>query len=314
VLELPILAARCEAAVDAAAVLRDLETAWQIISGAGGRAALTAGRRGARVRHVLDDSGIELDRLAPAPPSGEVLDYDFRDARIRTRHAGDHWLLDVEFTRDDLLVGVRIDCCPEWVPSVAGREVCRLWTLCLAPLATRLERLAIDTLGRAAIAASLPDRRNRVFLSSTSLDLREHRRAVIDQIVRLDLRFRGMEHFGADAERQYPAARCREAVRQSDVYVGIFGMRYGSCDPDTGLSMTETELREAERKDDMPLLLYVLSRTARVEVGHLEADAEGRQKLDALLEGLRNRYVVSQFDSVEALAMQVYQDLARLDL
>jgi hypothetical protein len=313
VLELPAITARCGNSPDTAAVLRDLEKAWQIISGASGTAALIAGRRGARTRHVAGNDEILLDRIPPAPSSGEVLDYDFRDAHIRTRYAGNHWVLDVEFRRDDILSGLRIDCCPEWVPSVAGREVCRLWTLFLTPLADRLERLTIEALGRSAITATLPEPRNRVFLSSTSADLREHRRAVIDQIARLDLRFRGMEHFGADPERLHPAAKCREAVRQSDVYVGIFGMRYGSCDPQTGLSMTETELIEAERCHDMPMLIYVISRTARVEVAHLEGDAENRKKLDALLARLRERYTVFQFDSVDALAAQVYQDLARLD-
>ena len=257
---------------------------------------------------------MQLDRIPPEPLSGEVLDYAFRDARIRTRYADHHWVLDVEFTRDDVLSGLRIDCCPEWVPSVAGREVCRLWTLFLTPLAERLERLTIEALGRSAITSTLPEPRNRVFLSSTSADLREHRRAVIDQIVRLDLRFRGMEHFGADPERLHPAAKCREAVRESDVYVGIFGMRYGSCDPQTGVSMTETELQEAERCDDMPMLIYVVGRAARVEVAHLDADPENRKKLDALLARLRERYTVFEFESVELLAAQVYQDLARLDI
>ena len=209
--------------------------------------------------------------------------------------------------------GLRVDCCPEWVPSVAGREVCRLWALFLMPLAPRLEHLAIDALGRAVAEATLPERRPKVFLSSTSADLREHRRAVLDQIVRLDLRFRGMEHFGADPERQYPAAVCREAVRQADLYVGIFGMRYGSVDPQTGLSMTEIELLEAERRGDMPMFIYVVSRAARVEVAHLDDDHESRRRLDALLGRLKERYIVFQFDSVETLAAQVYQDLARLE-
>jgi hypothetical protein len=312
-LELPAITARCLAAPETPALLRDLGRAWQIVSGATGKAALIAGRGDARTRYVVSEGDVRLDRLADPPPSGEALDADVREARVRVRHGGEQWILDVEFVRDDLRCGVRIACCPEWVPTVAGREVCRLWALFLAPLAAPLERRAIDALGRAAVAATLPERRNRVFLSSTAVDLREHRRAVIDQIVRLDLRFRGMEHFGADPERQYPAAKCREAVRQSDVYVGVFGMRYGSCDAKTGVSMTETELREAERRHDMPILIYVVSRTAQVAVAHLEADAEGRRKLDALLARLKERYTVFEFDSVDALAKQVYQDLARLD-
>lgn len=314
VLELPALTARCLASPDTAAVLHDLGRAWQIISGATGKAALIAGRRDSRTRYIVSDGEVRLDRVGAAPSSGESLDYDVRDAHIRTRRVDEHWALDVEFTREDIQSGLRIECCPEWVPSVAGREVCRLWSLFLAPFAVQLERRAVEALGRAAVTSTLPERRNRVFLSSTTMDLREHRRAVLDQIVRLDLRFRGMEHFGADPERQYPAAKCREAVRQSDVYVGVFGMRYGSCDARTGLSMTETELREAERRHDMPMLIYVVSGSAQIEVAHLDAEIENRKKLDALLGRLKERYTVFQFDSVDALAKQVYQDLARLEL
>ena len=112
-----------------------------------------------------------------------------------------------------------------------------------------------------------------------------------------------MEHFGADPAGQCPADKCREAVRQADVYVGIFGMRYGSRDPETGYSMTEVELREAEARADMPMLIYVLSRTAKVQVADYEADEEGRRRLDALLARLKARYVVYQFESVQELAM-----------
>jgi hypothetical protein len=311
VLELPAITARCLASPDTAAVLRDLGRAWHLVSGTTGRASLIAGRRDSRTRHVIGDGVVLVDRISDPAPSAEALDYDVRDARVRARRGDGHWVLDVEFTRDEIQSGLRIECSPEWVPSVAGREVCRLWALFLAPFVVQLERRAVEALGRAAVTATLPERRNRVFLSSTTADLREHRRAVMDQIVRLDLRFRGMEHFGADPERLYPAAKCREAVRQSDVYVGVFGLRYGSCDARTGLSMTETELREAERRD-MPMLIYVLGGSGQIEVAHLETDPGNRTKLDALLARLKERYVVFQFDSVDRLAKQVYQDLARL--
>ena len=294
-------------------LLQELDEAWSIISGVRNcGSSLVAGRRDSRTRHVLRNGGeIGLAVTLDEPESGEAMDFELRGARVRARYQ-EHWVLDVEFVRDDVVTGVRIDCCPEWVPSVAGREVARLWALLVTQKAGEIERIALEALGRAAAAGRLPDPRSRVFVSSTSADLREHRRAVLDQIVRLDLRFRGMEHFGADPDRNCPADKCRAAVRESDVYLGIFGMRYGSRDPATGLSMTEIELREAEKRSDMPILIYVVGRTARVEVGQVEADGEGRQKLDELIARLRARYVVADFDSAETLAQRVYQDLSKL--
>ena len=59
----------------------------------------------------------------------------------------------------------------------------------------------------------------RVFVSSTYKDLVEHRRAVIEQIVRRDMRFRGMEHFGADPDGRAPeGADCRRRSSIRRVY------------------------------------------------------------------------------------------------
>ena len=91
-------------------------------------------------------------------------------------------------------------------------------------------------------------------------------------------------------------------------------MRYGSVDEKTGVSMTEIELREAERRTDMPMLIYVIGGSAQIEVASPDAELENRRKLDVLLNRLRTRYTVFQFDSVETLAAQVYQDLSRLAL
>jgi O-acetyl-ADP-ribose deacetylase (regulator of RNase III) len=85
-----------------------------------------------------------------------------------------------------------------------------------------------------------------VFVSSTYKDLADCRHAVKDAISKCDLFFRGMEHFGADSDRLPAASLIVAEVRKADVYLGIFGVRYGSIDPVTGLSMTELEFREAE--------------------------------------------------------------------
>lgn len=149
-----------------------------------------------------------------------------------------------------------------------------------------------------------------VFLSSTYKDLIDHRNAVKDQIIRRDMLFRGMEHFGADPGRLAPAAKIVDEVRKTDVYLGIFGVRYGSVDQATGLSMTELEFDEAETSGKL-MFLYVIRDDAPIRVSDIEADPNSKVKLDNLKGRILKRYVPYLFDTVEDLARQVYEDLGK---
>ena len=149
-----------------------------------------------------------------------------------------------------------------------------------------------------------------VFVSSTSKDLEEYRAAIKDQIARRDLLFRGMEHFGADPGNRAPAKRIVEEVRAADIYVGVFGVRYGSIDPATGISMTELEFNEAD-SSGKPMLLYVIRDSAPVRVSDIEPSPEGKAKLDALRARILSSYTPYLFSSVEDLARQVYEDLGK---
>ena len=65
----------------------------------------------------------------------------------------------------------------------------------------------------------------RVLISSTAIDLVDHRKAVADAILRLDHHPIAMEHFGAIARP--PIDVCREKVLSSDVVVVMVAHRYG---------------------------------------------------------------------------------------
>src|SRR5262249_17574019 len=150
-----------------------------------------------------------------------------------------------------------------------------------------------------------------VLVTSTSLDVVAHRAAVKDAIARCDLFFRGMEHFGAVSTGLPPAKLIVEEVRKADVYLGIFGVRYGSVDAATGLSMTELEFREAET-GKKPMLLYVMHQEALVPAAHIESDAESSRKLGAFKAQILKQYVPYLFRSAEDLGRQSQIDLAKL--
>jgi hypothetical protein len=97
----------------------------------------------------------------------------------------------------------------------------------------------------------------KVFLSSTFQDLQEHRKRVIDAIDRLrvngaDISWLGMEAFGARDD--LPSDACVKFVDECELYVGFFGVRYGSIDPKSKLSMTEVEYRRARRMLPFPAI------------------------------------------------------------
>jgi len=76
-----------------------------------------------------------------------------------------------------------------------------------------------------------------VFVSSTWLDLQPERAAVETALQRLrETKFVGMEYFGSRDEDTRRASL--DEVDRSQVYVGIFGGRYGS-------GITEAEYRRA---------------------------------------------------------------------
>jgi hypothetical protein len=188
----------------------------------------------------------------------------------------------------------------------------RLWSLFLQPLESVCLRLALEDLGRHTARRGLNGAPRRIFVSSTYKDLVHYRRAVLEQVVRRDLFFRGMEFFGAEPASPPPAEKIVSAVRESDVYLGIFGVRYGFVDPKSGLSMTELEFNEAE-SSRKPMLLYLMrddADDARLRPDEFEPDKEPKRK--ALIERIRRKHIAYQFTGVDDLARQVYEDLGKL--
>jgi hypothetical protein len=72
----------------------------------------------------------------------------------------------------------------------------------------------------------MSDKRYQVFVSSTFLDLKDERQAVIQAIMEMDCIPAGMELFPAIDEAQF--AFIKKIVDDCDYYVIILAARYGS--------------------------------------------------------------------------------------
>ncbi len=103
-----------------------------------------------------------------------------------------------------------------------------------------------------------------IYLSSTYEDLKEYRRIVFDALRKSKYTVIAMEDYVATDKR--PVEKCLVDVARSDIYVGIFAFRYGYIPPSehnnpAGLSITELELRHAERLEK-PCLIFLVSEDA----------------------------------------------------
>jgi hypothetical protein len=129
----------------------------------------------------------------------------------------------------------------------------------------------------------------RVFVSSTFSDLEPYRTAVREALHRLETVVRGMEYFGALPET--PKEESLRIVRSCSAYVGIFAMRYGTIDEETGKSITHLEYEEAQRCR-LPSLIYLIDEE-RQAVLPRDIDFAGHEKLIALKGELRKHHTVA---------------------
>jgi hypothetical protein len=142
-----------------------------------------------------------------------------------------------------------------------------------------------------------PDRRLRVFVSSTLGELAPERKAVRRAVEALHLT---PVMFEVGARPHPPRELYRAYLEQSDVFVGIYWQRYGWVAPGEDVSGTEDEYRLGAR---LPQLIYIK-----------EPAPEREERLGALLARIQSDDRVSyrRFKSPEELATLLEDDLAVL--
>jgi predicted ATPase len=146
-------------------------------------------------------------------------------------------------------------------------------------------------------AISTPDRRLRVFVSSTLEELAAERAAVRESITRLRLT---PVMFDLASRVHPPRELYRAYLAGSDVFVGVYGERYGWIGPDMDISGLEDEY---DLSVGLPRLLYV------------RRSAPAREpRLSALIERIQagSGAATTFYDSPADLAERVADDLAVL--
>lgn len=146
-------------------------------------------------------------------------------------------------------------------------------------------------------------------ISSTAVDLPEHRKEAMDACLREGFFPIAMEHLPArDADAIQVSL---EMVDKADIYLGIYAWRYGHIPEGQDISITEMEFNRAvERK--IPILVFVIHKDHSLTIEMVEADKGAQDKLKNLKErAIKSRGRLA-FQSAMELRSHIVQSLSAL--
>jgi hypothetical protein len=95
----------------------------------------------------------------------------------------------------------------------------------------------------------------KIFISSTQNDLKFERDAIekiIGQFGHVCLRAETYDSPGTSPEHA-----CRNMANECDIYVGIYGSKYGFVSPNIGISATEMEYQAAREHNPGKIFIYI---------------------------------------------------------
>ena len=148
----------------------------------------------------------------------------------------------------------------------------------------------------------------RVMISSTSLDLPQHREKLRDACLRQGMFPLMMEHLPAsDADA---IAESLRLVSEADIYLGVFAYRYGHIPKGHDISITEMEYNYAVKRG-IPCLIFLMHEDHPLKAADVET-GEGATKLQALKARLQSGRVINYFKWPEDLQAQVINSLSQL--
>ena len=147
----------------------------------------------------------------------------------------------------------------------------------------------------------------RIYVSSTSRDLKDYREQAVRAIRRQGHEAVVMEDYVA--EDRAPAEKCVADVANCDLYVGIVARRYGCVPKGQELSITEMEYRQAV-EDGIPVLAFLLHEEADWPEEFVDTGEAG-ERIRALREELCESKVVDFFQTPTELRAKVAEAIGR---
>ena len=152
----------------------------------------------------------------------------------------------------------------------------------------------------------------QIFISSTYTDLLDERQSAVGAVLKAGHIPAGMELFSAGDRSQLQTIR--SWIEQSDVYMLILGGRYGSIEPDSGLSYTELEYNYAVELG-MPSFAVVISDNGldkKLKTGGAAFIEKENGKLLGKFKTKVLSNISSFFDEPKDIRLAVHESLAEL--
>lgn len=151
-------------------------------------------------------------------------------------------------------------------------------------------------------------KKQRVFISSTYLDLIPHRKTVWELLQSFNVEISGMEKFGARTEK--PIQTCILEVESSNIFIGIIGMRYGSIEIESGKSFSQLEYEKAlDLKQE--ILIYLIDEfNSKITPNHI--DFENYKKLKDFKNMISANHTIEKFISKDDLIKKISVDLRKI--
>jgi len=145
------------------------------------------------------------------------------------------------------------------------------------------------------------------FISSTYIDMREYREAVIKALQSRAGVINAQEFFGARDRK--PLDTCLDELRRSQVFILFLGARYGSVDAESGRSFVECEYDHAAAQG-IPRFAYLIDENQSVPFKHVSV-GEDAARLAAFRRRVQSELTISTFTTPADLAEKVFADLSR---
>ncbi len=144
-------------------------------------------------------------------------------------------------------------------------------------------------------------------ISSTSLDLPEHRKQVIEACLRQGFHPIAMEHLPAC--NIGPTVVDTEMLDQADVYIGIYAWRYGEVPKGQTISYTEMEFNRAVELG-IPILVFTIHDDHPLTIKMVETDTVAQKKLGDLKKRACDGRIRAEFKSPDDLRAAVIDALS----
>ena len=139
----------------------------------------------------------------------------------------------------------------------------------------------------------------KVYISSTFKDLKEQREIAARAVRALGLQTVAMEDY--TSTEQKPVDKCLSDVKSCDIYIGIFGFRYGHIPAGHDKSITQLEY-EAAGEARIPRLIFLIDDDAPWPRSMIDKPST---KIDQFRDFLQKRHLITPLKNVAELGFKV---------